>query len=352
MSPSSSCNIPVNGMQCSGCEVTIETAVGKLAGVKSVDASHTTASVAVVFDPANVSEADIVATIRAKGYGVPEVASSVTAPASVSTKQPVRPVSATTANSVASWFRLRHFLIFIVLLLALGSVVQWGRSLMPGVMQQLNFGVSHPMLFALGFLTGFHCIGMCGGFVVSYVDSTLGNFRTMLSHTAYGMGKTLSYTVIGGLFGLLGGLITITPAMRGYAALVAGLFLVLFGLKMLNLTPALRFISIRFPKIMTRKVSAELVKRRRPFVIGLLNGLMLGCGPLQAMYIMAAGTGNPVEGAGFLFFFGLGTLPPLLGFGVFASYLSRKAINEIARVSGTLVIFMGFMMLSRGAGMI
>src|SRR5512134_498499 len=64
------------------------------------------------------------------------------------------------------------------------------------------------------------------------------------------------------------------------------------------------------------KVRADYVKqmvavefdRRSPLVIGLLNGLMLGCGPLQAMYIMAAGTGSAQEGATMLFFFGLGTL--------------------------------------------
>ena len=58
-------------------------------------------------------------------------------------------------------------------------------------------------------------------------------------------------------------------------------------------------------------------------MIGLLNGLMLGCGPLQAMYVMAAGTGSPQEGATMLFFFGLGTLIPLLSFGLIASGIPR-----------------------------
>ena len=121
---------------------------------------------------------------------------------------------------------------------------------------------------------------------------------------------------------------------------------------MLHLIPSLRILSLNFPKAMTKRVMGSLGKPRRPLTTGLLNGLLLGCGPLQAMYIMAAGTGSPVEGALMLTFFGLGTLPPLLGFGFFASYLSLKSIQQLISVSGVLVIFMGLMMLNRGYTML
>ena len=42
-------------------------------------------------------------------------------------------------------------------------------------------------------------------------------------------------------------------------------------------------------------------------ITGLLNGLFIACGPLQAMYIYAAGTGSFFGGATSLFAFGLGT---------------------------------------------
>lgn len=87
---------------------------------------------------------------------------------------------------------------------------------------------------------------------------------------------------------------------------------------------------------------------RWPFVTGLLKGLLLGCGPLQAMYIMAAGTGSPTEGAFMLTSFGLGTLPALIGFGFFASYLSHKSIRQLVHVSAVLVIFIRLMMFNRG----
>jgi hypothetical protein len=83
-------------------------------------------------------------------------------------------------------------------------------------------------------------------------------------------------------------------------------------------------------------------------VIGLLNGLMIACGPLQAIYVMAAGTGSMIEGAKLLLIFGLGTLPVMLGFGYFASFISSKMTHKILKASGAIVIILGLLMLNNG----
>lgn len=322
--PVKTVNLGVDGMHCTGCEATIERAVSALPGIQAISASYPDARVSITFDDLQIDENAVTAAISAAGYTV----SKTPAPKS----------------SLPGW------LIFAALLIIVGSIVFWGRSQMPGVMQQLNAQMSYGLLFVIGVLTGFHCIGMCGSFVVNYARSAETRSQAIRSHVAYGSGKTLSYVMIGAGFGLLGALITITPQMRGIAALLAGVFLMLFGLKMLNVWPALRRLNIRLPAAFTREVASEIHQRKHPFVIGLLNGLLLGCGPLQAMYIMAAGTGDPVQGGILLFFFGLGTLPPLLGYGFFANVLSAKAVSEMVRVSGILVIAMGIMMAQRGIG--
>ncbi|MGR9053995.1 MAG: urease accessory protein UreH domain-containing protein, partial [Gammaproteobacteria bacterium] len=84
------------------------------------------------------------------------------------------------------------------------------------------------------------------------------------------------------------------------------------------------------------------------FVIGLLNGLMIICGPLQAMYVMAAGTGSWSEGAAILFFFGIGTLPLLLGFGFLTGILSKSVTPKLLKASGVIVMALGAVMLNRG----
>ena len=69
------------------------------------------------------------------------------------------------------------------------------------------------------------------------------------------------------------------------------------------------------------------------------------------MYVMAAGSGDPIQGAMVLLIFGLGTLVPLLGFGLFASLLSPAVMRQMVQVSGILVIAMGLMMAQRGLTM-
>ena len=97
-----------------------------------------------------------------------------------------------------------------------------------------------------------------------------------------------------------------------------------------------------------RFVGKEYRKHSNPFVIGLLNGLMIICGPLQAMYVMAAGTGSWSQGAASLLFFGLGTLPLLLGFGFLTSLLSANLTPKLLKASGVIVMILGAIMLNRG----
>ncbi len=227
------------------------------------------------------------------------------------------------------------------LVLALGAVVA-GYFLLrmtgPFQLPSISEGMGLGLVFAVGLLTGFHCIGMCGGFVLSYS----GNAKSRLSHIYYGAGKMVSYTIMGAAFGLLGSFIVLTPSIRGYAGIIAGFFLVVYSLRMLGVGFVSRF-GIRTPDFVNRAV-----RGRGPAVIGLLNGLMLACGPLQAMYVMAAGTGSAAAGAKYLFIFGLGTLPPMLGFGYLATAVSRRFTGRLMRITGALVLVLGVMMVNNG----
>lgn len=60
----------VTGMTCGGCEHAVTRAVGRLAGVGEVSASHVEEKVAVTFDPVAVTPDQIKARIAAAGYTV------------------------------------------------------------------------------------------------------------------------------------------------------------------------------------------------------------------------------------------------------------------------------------------
>jgi sulfite exporter TauE/SafE/copper chaperone CopZ len=315
----------IKGMHCTGCEETIENALCRLPGVQSVKADYVRRTVDVEFDGELIADAKIRAAIEEKGYEFDSASASTGA-------------------------RLRNGSIFLFFLLLVGGITFWGKSMIPGLVGAMSPNLGHAMLFSIGFFTGFHCIGMCGGFVVGYASANGPQLAssTAMRHLMYASGKTISYAAIGGTLGLLGSIVTFTPYMRGVISIAASIFIIIYGLKMLDVFPALRGFTLRLPHFVTKGVANELRVQRSPLMIGLLNGFMLGCGPLQAMYVMAAGTGSAQEGATMLFFFGLGTLIPLMSFGLIASSIPRHIMRQLVLASAVLVIAMGLMMADRG----
>lgn len=324
---SASATLNAHGMHCHGCERIIQSAVGRMGGVRRVAADYPTEAVAVDYDPAAIGLDAIKAAIEQQGYRV-------------YTPDDPRPERGA----------LMRLAIIIGSLAALAALIffdtQWiSQGGEPDITQHLSLW----LIFLLGLLTGFHCIGMCGGFVVGYTadDARLGR-PSLLSHGFYAAGKTLSYTALGAAFGWLGAFVAFTPVLRGGAGMLAGGFLIVFGLNLLGLFAPLRRFRLGLPPPLRELVEREANARHWPFVIGLLNGLMIACGPLQAMYVMAAGTGSAVEGAKMLFAFGAGALPVLLAFGAVTSVLSSVLTHRLLKTSGVIVVALGAVMINRG----
>jgi sulfite exporter TauE/SafE len=205
------------------------------------------------------------------------------------------------------------------------------------------------MLFLIGILTSFHCVAMCGGINLSQClpQSGAGPARSAF---LYNLGRVTSYTVIGGLVGALGGVITFSGELRGIVQLIAGVFMVIMGVNMLGIFPALRKLQPRLPAALTARVNREKGQSNSPLVVGLLNGLM-PCGPLQAMQLYALSTGSPLAGAASMFLFSLGTVPLMFGLGALSSLLSRKFARKVMTAGAVLVTVLGLTMFSQGAGL-
>jgi sulfite exporter TauE/SafE len=245
---------------------------------------------------------------------------------------------------------VKRVLAFLFALGAIGLLVYLDARLRSSsAMPEIGVDMGLGLLFTVGFLTGFHCVGMCGALVLSYATKSTATGKLRFGgHLLYGLGKTLSYTVIGAAFGLVGSIIAFTPTVRGVVGMAAGVFLLLFGLSLLNVFPGLRNFRIKTPPAVLKFIGSQSRRFGHPFVIGLLNGLMIICGPLQAMYVMAAGTGSALEGGKMMLVFGLGTLPVMLGFGLLTSLASASLAPKIVRFSGAIVLALGAIMLNRG----
>lgn len=319
----------VRGMHCANCENIVEHSLRHLRGVRSAKADYGSETVTVAYDDTRCNAFQMAKALELKGYECSQITRR---------RRPWR-------DGLRQLARIFLGLLGIIVIFYAGSLIPSLES-MPGLGQEASLG----LLFLAGLLTSFHCVGMCGGFVVGYTtrDALSGKRSYALAHIAYGLGKTLSYTGLGAAFGAVGSLVTLTPTMKGAAAVLAGIFLLGFGLNMLHLLPHLRLFGLPMPRWLSRFVHAGFRKHQNPFVIGLLNGLMIACGPLQAMYVMAAGTGSPLEGALILLVFGLGTLPLMLGFGLLASLISHNASHKILQMSGVIVLSLGLIMINRG----
>jgi sulfite exporter TauE/SafE/copper chaperone CopZ len=321
----------VQGMTCVHCQNTIEKALLATKGVKNAKIRFSTSSATVVFDSSVITFPAIIRLIENLGYGAKNVP--------VKEKADVKKILLQFSGMILALFVLYQILVMT------GGLALFNSF--PQAAQGMGYGI----LFLLGLLTSVHCVAMCGGICLSQSipqaaasdKRNLAGFRPVFLYNA---GRVLSYTVIGGIVGALGSVISFPGMMKGIVAILAGIFMVVMGMNMLSLFPALRRFNIRMPRFFTRGIDMEK-QSNRPFYVGLLNGLM-PCGPLQAMQLYALSTGSPVKGALSMLLFSLGTVPLLFGFGALSSFLSRKFTSRMKVVSAALVVVLGVMMFSNG----
>jgi len=317
--------IHVTGMQCEGCETIIEEVVSQIDGVLYVKADYLHAALKVRFDTTKASLEIFQKICSSRGYAL------------------------NLFPDHSNQKRLKvllSVLAFTILVTLIFLTRNFGHQFkLPVITSQ----TSDILIFVVGLFTGLHCVGMCGSFIIGYTTNDAEQSHSVFrSHLLYGAGKTLSYAMFGMLFGFVGSLFRITPMISGISLGIAGLFLILYGLNMLNIFKYLKFVRIKLPIAFTRYFSKRSSQSRSPFFIGFFSGFILGCGPLQVMYVMAAGNGSAFEGAKILTLFGLGTLPALLGFGLLTRMLSNKMTRRFIHASGIILIVLGSMMLNKG----
>ena len=190
---------------------------------------------------------------------------------------------------------------------------------------------------ALALLGGVHCAGMCGGFVLAMHSAAPARTSSIRFALAYHSGRILSYTMGGGLIGLLGaGLYAsqVLPVQIGLLVLAAAVLLAI-AFSLLNRPAALR----RLEPIgaMIWGLIRPLAQRSfPPSTAGgaLLTGLAWGwipCGLVYAALPLALVSGSVGRGASVMFVFGLGTVPSLAALELTARRVQRAAGGARAR---------------------
>lgn len=212
-------------------------------------------------------------------------------------------------------------------------------------------------IMAIAFLGSFgHCIGMCGGIVIAYssakVDDHWSTGRKALAHLLYSLGRTMTYMMLGAIFGFIGGVSTFSNQANGILLLVAGLAMILSGL---SLVGAVKFLGL-IDNPLTRSTWFNGIFRAllnndslySLYVLGMLNGL-LPCGFVYFFAITAASTASPLWGAVVMLVFGLSTTPALFSLGFFVSLFQRGGLRgTMIRLAALAVILYGGYTLYQG----
>lgn len=208
-----------------------------------------------------------------------------------------------------------------------------------------NNTASYWVIFLYGIMTSFHCISMCGGFILSgslSIDKEKGTIvKTSL---LYNVGRIISYTAVGAIAGGIGSIVVLSGILKGALPFVAGILMVIMGLNFLGILKKIK-INFSLKKAFTNKVFEN--KSKNMLLVGLMSGL-LPCGPMQAVQIYSLATASVTRGALVMFVFALGTVPVLFLFGYFSSLLNIKFTKIVLKLSAVVLIIMGSFMAYRG----
>jgi sulfite exporter TauE/SafE len=213
-------------------------------------------------------------------------------------------------------------------------------------MNELEYAtiISFALLGSIG-----HCIGMCGGFIITYTTAKISpeqsKFSQSFYHLLYNLGRVSTYTLFGALFGYFGSLWDVTPLTRAIMFLVAGVMMILMGLSFAGKLNFLTKIEVPiahfswFKKIFTSQLSAATPKSF--FILGFINGL-IPCGLVYAMLVTATTTESILGGALVMLLFGIFTIPSLFTFAFVVGLFSQNKFRALMiKIAAITIIFFG-----------
>ncbi|MHB0865378.1 MAG: urease accessory protein UreH domain-containing protein [Minisyncoccota bacterium] len=315
----------VSGTHCPSCKIFIEDTLNEQIGIEQVqvDLKSETVSLETTLDESQHKLAEILTEkIKHNGYAL-----------SVEKKAKERK-----DNGV----------FFQALPIGLGLLVLFFLIQKSGI---LNFGFGGTVTPVTSFLIGLvasvsSCLAVVGGLVLS-LSATVSQDKIsdvkpmMLFHG----GRLLSFALLGGVLGALGGAIGISFTATAILGIIASIVMIVLGLNLVGVFE--KNVIALSPRVFNffRKVEH---KTSAPFFVG-AGTFFLPCGFTQAMQVAALSSGSFFSGLLIMAAFALGTFPmlALLSFGS-ASFAGSKHAPLFFKSAGVLVIGLGAFALLAG----
>ena len=202
----------------------------------------------------------------------------------------------------------------------------------------------------LGFASGFHCIGMCGPIALSMGLTKNQKTNFYLQNVTYQLGRILTYTILGGLLGIIGQSFEFA-GIQQYLTIAVGILLIImavssFGGK--DFATRIPFISKLLLKV--KMNLGKILQRpdyKSRFATGILNGF-LPCGMVYMALTASLAAGGILESSLFMLLFGLGTFPFMFAVVFLGNFITSTFRVKILKVIPVMMIILGGLFVLRG----
>lgn len=202
----------------------------------------------------------------------------------------------------------------------------------------------------LGLAGNVHCVGMCGPIALALPTGDAGPVKRSILLMLYSLGRVLTYTALGLVFGVLGFGVKLA-GMQQALSIVVGLLLI-FGVILPYLikhtqarkVPWNNWVHLRFGQLLQKSHPISFLG------MGLLNGL-LPCGLVYTALAGASVSGSVQGGVAFMSAFGLGTVPALYAMAWFSRTIPSQIRTKLTKLIPVVSLILGILFILRGLGL-
>lgn len=331
-------HLKINGMHCASCEILIERKFKQVPGVENIKVSHVSGH-AKLYCSANPDLNQLNASIKEHGYTVSPWNDQGRQVSEVAHK-----------NSSKDYLQIGA--IFLIVVAAYLVFNQLGLVPKLGISENMSYG----LVFLIGLVAAMStCLAVTGGLLIAVAakyneqNPHLDGWQKFKPTLYFNIGRVVSYTVLGGIVGALGSVLTLSPRFNGIVMIAASAVMIILGFQLLKLFPWLSRFQPRMPKFIGHKIHdlGDSNNKATPFLLG-AGTFFLPCGFTQALQLYVLSKGDVTTGALTMLAFSLGTLPALLSLSALSSFIKGTFQQYFLKFAGVVVVLLGFFNVNNG----
>ena len=206
--------------------------------------------------------------------------------------------------------------------------------------------LSYTMAFLMGLTGSLHCAGMCGPIMLIMPFQAFKGLKKATAVGLYHLGRISVYAILAIVLHSFRNLFN--PKIQQYISIGLGALLLLVGI--LSFFPG-QLAQLKLPWTgYVKKQLGNIMGRPGLGTIamsGMLNGL-LPCGLVYMGLSATLAASSAVESAAMMYFFGLGTVPMLVGITILKNRLSFIRGSQLKRMVPVIVFAFGCLFVLRG----